>query len=315
MINCIGFLPKGINVEKLNKFEKDEEIIKKLEHLELPIIENDYENEESDTNECIVESDLIVYSSLNNRDLSYFQFHVYDEEMDDFVIHHDIYVFSSINDTEYLNFNNKHYVALATFENNIMVYDALVKNPMTPQILLEGHGGPVMSITKNDTFMYSGSEDLSFITWDLEKLCLVKKTPLEYIPEKLCLTENKSVIIGSKDKVHVFNAEDEIKLEGTVHNLVANGDNFYISDSSGALSIYDVRNPSVPKTHIKVSEQPLTGLDVLENVVAVSSLDGHINVFDTNNLQVKFSHKIKNEIHSVKLSEENVLFLGTEMII
>lgn len=313
MINCIGFLPKGINIEKLKKFEKDEEILQKLSYLDLPIIENEETpseaSEESQKGEFVVESDLLVYSTPNSTELSYLQFHVYDQENDDFVIHHDIYVFSTINDTEYVNLNNNHYVALGTFENHVMLYDALIKNPMTPQILLEGHSGPVMALSRNSHSLFSGSDDKSILEWDFEKLTVRNKFESTQIVEKLCVSDNFK-IFGNSNSIYSYETGEEYNLDGNLENCIIDNNNIYITTSSGILSVFDIRNLNSPKTSKKISEQPLTGLDVLENYVAITSLDGDILVLDILDLETKYSHKVKTEIYSVKLSEENVLFFG-----
>ncbi|KAF9761865.1 hypothetical protein NGRA_2368 [Nosema granulosis] len=312
MINCIGFLPKGIDIEKLKDYKPDQEILKKLEYLDLPIIENKEEpSEESENNDFVVESDLVVFSTPNNSELSYLQFHVFDKELDDFVIHHDIYVFSSINDTEYININNQHCVALGTFENYVMLYDALVKNPMTPQVLLEGHSGAVMAVTTDNSnySLFSGSEDRSVIEWDLEKLCVKNKAEYCQVVEKLCVSED-ILIFGNQQSIYLPSSGEEYKVEGTVENCMIEGNNIYIGDSSGVLTVLDIRNMKKSKTIKKVSEDPLTGLDVLRGYVSVSSLGGDLFIFDSSSFETKFSHNVKSELYSVKLSEENVLFFG-----
>lgn len=310
MINCIGFLPKGINIERLKKFEKDEAILEKLSHLDLPIIENEEPStEEFQEEEFVVESDLLVYSTPNSTELSYLQFHVYDQENDDFVIHHDIYVFSTINDTEYIGLNDNHYVALGTFENHIMLYDALTKNPMTPQILLEGHSGPVMALSRDENSLFSGSEDRSIMEWDLEKLTVRNKFECNQVVEKLCVSDDV-IMFGNSSTIYSYRTGEEYQMDGNLENCIVDKENIYITTSSGTLTIFDKRNLKCPKISKKIFDQPLTGLDVVRNYVALSSLEGDIVVLNTSDLEIKYSHKVKNEIYSIKLSEENVLFFG-----
>lgn len=72
----------------------------------------------------------------------------------------------------------------------------------------------------------------------------------------------------------------------------------------------DVRRLNEIKKQIKLSDSALTGLDVYKGLVAVSSLDGDLLILDRVNFESKYTHKTKNEIYSVKLSEDNVLFYG-----
>ncbi|KAK6090787.1 hypothetical protein P3W45_000032 [Vairimorpha bombi] len=308
MINTINYLNDKISIDKLKPYTKNQEILEELSYLEIPqIIEGDVQElEDNDTFIC--DTDLIVFSTSNSLDENYLQFHVYDQEIDDFVIHHDVFVFSSINDAEYLKLQDNHYVALATFEKNIMIYDSLVFNPLAPQILLKGHNEGVMCVKMIGDKLLSGSEDKTVIEWDLE----VSK-PRQVFDAGLKVEKMAGFLFCSEsNKIKNINTGLEFNLDGTVENMVSIDNNLYLTTSTGHFISYDLRNMNSPAFSHKYSEVGITGLDVLKDKIGMCSESGEIIILEKSDFEVKNFEKIKSTLYSIKMHENNLIFYGDD---
>lgn len=311
MINTINLIPNKIQIDKLKPYKKDMNIIKSLSHIGISLIENEEIQELEDNDTFICESDQILFSTSNNEEESFLQFHVYDKENDDFVIHHDVFVYSSINDAEYFYKNDKHFIALATFEKDVMVYDSCIFNPMAPQILLKGHEDHIMCVKKFGENLFSGSEDKSIIEWDIIKETFCNFYKLDLVPEKICKSNNHifytdgTTIKSSTSDLH-FSCYDRIE------NLIACDNMIYVSNSTGDFFSFDLRASKSPYFSNKYVESALTGMDLLNNKIALCSKSGEIFILDLLDYELKNSEKIKSVLYSIKLHEDNLIFYGDE---
>ncbi|WUR02419.1 WD40 repeat domain-containing protein [Vairimorpha necatrix] len=310
MINTINHIPAQISIDKLNKYEKNEEIIQQLSHLEIPFLDEPImELENNDTFIC--ESDLVLFSTSNNLEESFLQFHIYDKEHDDFIINHDIFLFSSINDSEYIYKNNKHYIALATCEKDIMLYDSLVFNPLTPQLLLKGHDDSVLAVKFFNNALYSGSDDKKILEWDLETLRIKESFTTNLNVEKIANAGNM-IFYGEKNTIANLSTGTNFFIDGNLENMVGHENFLYLTTSSGSFYTYDSRNTCKPFFEHKYSEEPLTGLHFLNDKIGMCSKKGEIWVLDSKDFEIKNTENIKSTLFSIKLHESNVIFYGDE---
>lgn len=300
-----------MKVEKLRSFVPDRGIADSLEHLNIPMVDVsevpcDYDVDES---EEIFEEDVVMFCTPNESDVSFLQFHIHNDECTNMFLHHDVYVFSKITDSKCIEIDGNPYVALSTFETEIMIFDPFVRNPMLPQLLLEGHQDSVMSLEYHGGTLFSGGSDSAIIEWDIER-----RQP-----------RNRVSAVSPVNKIAVFNTSliystsktlcclgSKLEFEGDVEKIRIEDDSMLVSDSTGLLKHYDLRNLSETVNERKIHEDSITDIDVFENSIYTSSLDGSINVLDFSTLCTKDMYKTGEKVFSLKVHKNGFCVYGGE---
>ncbi|KAM0672513.1 hypothetical protein CWI42_030780 [Ordospora colligata] len=311
MITSIGIIPSKIEIDKLKEFQADKEIAKSLEHLNIPLIDKsamtcDYDVDES---EDIVEGDVLIFCTPNEEDVSFLQIYIQNKECVGMFMHHDTYVFSSVIDSENLNIGGTPYIALGTFENDIFVYDPLVRSAMLPQILLKGHSDAVMSLRETEGKLFSGSYDSSIIEWDTKRLEVRNKINTAGPVSKIDAS-GSIVVYSVANSLHCF--EQEIGFESDIEKIKMVGDRMFISDSSGKLWYYDIRNMSNAVLEKKIHDDSIASFDIFEKSIYTASLDGTIKVLDIESFDVRYVKKADEKVFSIKVCEEGFFVYGGE---
>ncbi|KAG5859382.1 hypothetical protein KMI_07g12250 [Encephalitozoon hellem] len=311
MISSIGFLPSGISIENLKKFVIDESIHQSLSYLNIPVVDKEKVSFDDDIDESeeIVENDIVVFCTPNEGDVSFLQFYVQNRECTNMFLHHDTYVFSTICDSEYFTVGGEMYVAVATFEKDIMVFDPLVRNPVLPQILLKGHEEAVLSMECWNGTLFSGSLDSTIIEWDSEKALAKNRIQATGPVNKIGIFDS-SVIYSVEDTLYCF--DGEVKLEGEVERIRIIGNGMLVSDSTGTLRYYDLRNMASAVIEKKIHEDSITGVDVLGDKVYTGSLDGTIKVVSLDTLDVVSSRDAEEKVFSLRTHEDGFYVYGGE---
>ncbi|ADM11255.1 WD40 domain-containing protein [Encephalitozoon intestinalis ATCC 50506] len=311
MISSIGFLPGGVSIERLKEFVYDEDIHRALDYLGIPVVDKSKMacDDDIDESEEIVENDIIVFCTPNEDDVSFLQFYVQNRECTNIFLHHDTYVFSTICDSTQAVIGGETYVALATFEKDIMVFDPFVRNPVLPQVLLKGHEEAVLSIECSNGVLFSGGLDSTIIEWDTEK-ALPKNRIQAMGPVNKLGTLNSSVIYSVENSLYW--TDREIRFDGEVERIRIMDNKMLVSDSTGILRHYDLRNVSDPVMEKRIHEDSITGIDVLGSNVYTGSLDGSIKIVSLETFDVMNSEDVEEKIFSLKVHEDGFYVYGGE---
>ncbi|AFN82732.1 WD40 domain-containing protein [Encephalitozoon romaleae SJ-2008] len=311
MISSIGFLPSGISIEKLKKFVVDEDIHQSLNYLNIPVVDKEKVpfDDDIDESEEIMENDIVVFCTPNEDDVSFLQFYVQNRECTNMFLHHDTYVFSTICDSEYLTIGGEMYVALATFEKDIMVFDPFMRNPILPQVLLKGHEEAVLSIESRDGILFSGSLDSTIIEWDTEK-ALAKNRIQTMGPVNRIGILDSSVVYSVENSLYCL--DEEIKFEGEVERIRIRENAMLVSNTTGTLRCYDLRKMTEVIIEKRIHEDSITGLDTLGDNVYTGSLDGTIKVVSLDTFGIVGSKDVDEKVFSLRAHEDGFYVYGGE---
>lgn len=274
MISSIGFIPNNPNSNTLKDFIPDEEIKQKLAYLQIPLVTPGEPNEDEDTEEMneIKQTDNIIYSTPNTEELSHVAFYGYDEN--EMFFHHDIFVFSTIIDSAYLGNN---LVACATFEADILVYDCFTKFPVLPQKLLCGHESFVTAIKNKEDRVMSASDDKSIIEWDINSLSIKSQTFYDVSIEKFDFQGSNFAFAQQK---YLYINNENISVDYDIEKLRIEGNNVFLTDCEGYVTIYDIRNLGTKLFNKKIHDQSVPDFLVLDEWIVTTSLDNKIKLWD-----------------------------------
>lgn len=311
MISSIGFLPSGISAERLKTFVADEDIRKSLDYLNIPIVDKSsvFCDDDVDESEEIVENDIVVFCTPNEDDVSFLQFHVQNRECTNMFLHHDTYVFSTVADSAQVTIGGMPYVALGTFEKDIMVFDPLVRNPMIPQALLRGHEDAVLSVEWSNGVLFSGSVDSTVIEWDVERREPRSRVEVAGPVGKICVL-GSSVIYSVETTLHCLGKE--LKFEGDVERIKIRENTMLVSDSVGNLRVYDLRNGCEAVVDKRIHEDSITGFGICGGDVYTGSLDGSIKIVKIETLDVVGSKSTEEKVFSLETHEDGFYVYGGE---
>lgn len=270
MISSIGFIPNTQEIKELKEFQMDKEIQHKVEYLGIPIIPKADNEDEQDFPE-IKSTDNILFCTPNTEEISNVAFYGYDDT--EVFFHHDLFVFSTILDSCFVKDS---FVAVATFEPFVFIYDALVEFPILPQILLEGHESAVTGIKNKEGRLISCSDDQHIIEWDLNTLQLKNKTDVKISIEKFDF-EGSSMVFGSQTYLSINN--QQISLENDVEQIKCKENNVFVTDCDGNMMIYDIRAPAKAMLSKKIHEDSVLDLCLVKDWIVTCSVDNHVKLW------------------------------------
>lgn len=311
MINSIGFLSRSISVESLKAFVPDVDIAASLEYLNIPVVDRSEVpcDDEIDESEEIMEEDVVIFCTPNEGDVSFLQFHIQNAECTNMFLHHDTFVFSTITDSQCIEINAAPYVAVSTFEKDIMVYDPLVRNPVMPQILLQGHQDSVLCLESHNGMLFSGSQDSTVAEWDVERREMRQQTKAAGAVSKLAMLEN-AVVYSVDRTLHLL--DEKIEFEGEVERIRIRGNVMLVSDSNGTLRLYDPRNISAAVSEKKIHQDSITAIDFLGENVYTASLDERICVLDGTTLELRHTENTEEKLFSLRTHDSGFYVYGGE---
>lgn len=311
MISSIGFVPSGISMQNLKRFVPDEEIADSLRYLDIPIVDTSEKPCDDDVEESeeIVENDVMIFCTPNEDDVSFLQFHIHNSECTNMFLHHDVYVFSTITDSSLVEIGNELYVGLSTFENDIMLFDPFVRNPMLPQILLRGHVDSVLSLKYHDHRLVSGGSDAVIAEWDVERGQVKDKTVATGPVSNVAVLDSGTVY-SVNDVLYCL--RNEARLGGDVEKIRTKDNGVLVSDSTGVLRHYDLRNMSTFVKEKKVHEDSITGVDVLGDTVYTASMDGSVKTVDLLTFETKSTWDSGEKLFSLGVHGDGFYVCGGE---
>ncbi|UYI28113.1 WD40 domain-containing protein [Encephalitozoon cuniculi] len=311
MISSIGFLPTGTSMEKLKSFVVDKDIHEALGYLNIPVVDKSetFCDDDVDESEEIVENDIVIFCTPNESDVSFLQFYAQNRECTNMFLHHDTYVFSTICDAKHVTIGGAPYVALGTFERDIMVFDPFIRNPILPQVLLKGHSEAVLSMGCWSGVLFSGGLDSTIIEWDVEKAEPKSITKAGGPVNKLSIF-NSTPIYSVESSLHCLGKE--IKFDGEVERIKIKENAMLVSDSTGVLRWYDLRQMGDAVRSKKIHEDSITGIDVFGGNAYTGSLDGSIKVVSLETLDVVSSRSVGEKVFALKVHEDGFYVYGGE---
>lgn len=282
MINTIGFLQNNTELKELKEFTPDENIKKHLDYLQIPIIpKSDFKDDdvcsEDEERPILQSTDNILFCTPNTEEISNVAFYGYDDTT--IFFHHDLLVFSTIIDSCSIE-NDSRYVAVATFEPDVMIYDFSINLPLLPQALLIGHTGPVTGIKNKYGKLVTSSEDKTIITWDSNKLQIKEQTKCDVVIERFDF-ENKSFVFGANTYLNINN--ENIPLDYAMEQLRIKEDMVYVTDSEGNISIFDVRKPAKALFTQKIHDGAVVDMCLAKDWTVTTSLDKKIKLWKLEN--------------------------------
>lgn len=271
MISSIGFLPNTQEIRELKDFEVNENVKSKLEYLSIPILPNE-PSDDSEEMPVIKSTDNVLFCTPNTEEISNVAFYGYDDT--EIYFHHDLFVFSTILDSCYVRDS---FVAVATFEPDIFIYDFMLKFPVLPQLLLEGHEGPVTGIKNKEGKLVSCSDDKTVIEWDLNMLTVKDRKNVQVSIEKFDF-ESNSLVFGAKNFLNIN--DENISLDHNIEQLKIKDNFVYLSDCDGNLMIFDVRAPAKAMVSKKIHDDAVLDICLVNNLIVTSSVDKHVKVWE-----------------------------------
>ncbi|KAM0677139.1 hypothetical protein BDAP_002301 [Binucleata daphniae] len=285
MYTKLGFLPKGIQIEKLTNLNDDTS-------------SNDSSELDDDQ---IYENDMVIYAVKNTEELSYVEFHVRSIE-NDFFMHHDIFVTDTITAAEYIKLENTHFIATGGYENNVNLYDCFIYNPLDPQIQLKGHTDKINCIYIDNTLLQnnmlqSGSDDKQILKWDL---CTIREIEREIKDFEVCKIVSNEVYC-SKNGIHSNNYFFDNKCEIECVKLLDNS--LYVSDEKGCLKMLDIRKEGIVLQK-KIHDEALTGFEIINDEIVSVSLDELVIHSSKVNFEQKKVINSKNELFCISYNKD-----------
>ncbi|XP_055352328.1 periodic tryptophan protein 1 homolog [Paramacrobiotus metropolitanus] len=254
-----------------------------------------------------------------DEDANILEIYVYNEENDDFYIHHDMILPSYPLALEWLNYQSGqteesgNFVAVGSMDDVIQIWDVDVVNALEPAYELKarrkrkktgaaatsGHSDAVLCLTWNTLaphVLASGSADQSVILWDLDEL--TASTVLSDFSDKVQSIRwrphhAQQILCGSCDKVvRLFDCRYK-KSKSTAWNVAgevervlwSTRDNsyFHVSDDAGGLYMFDVRNTDNHVFHVDAHEKAVGGLTesaLAPGLLLTVSEDKYVKIWD-----------------------------------
>ncbi|KAF7683451.1 CCR4-associated factor 4 [Astathelohania contejeani] len=303
MISSIQFLEKGIECSKLDPYKFDGQIPNKFAGMELPSL--DFEEETSDNSDdySIKNSDIMLFCTPNDEEMSYLQFYIYGDNQ--FYVHHDIYVYDTIVDSAYVQLERP-WAALATFDNDVWMYDALTFNPLFPQLLLKGHEDSINCISWNKKCLVTTSNDNTLIRWDVGVNKIIERTKIGKA-SKLINDESGKIIFSNENELNILCGTDKISLDnkGIVESMRLDGYLLYTGDDLGIFRSYDIRNFKKRINKFKFHDEGITTIDLDNERIITGSLDQKIKIWDKTDLNEIRNIDTSDSIFSVRICEYN----------
>ncbi|KAI4292677.1 hypothetical protein PAPHI01_1951 [Pancytospora philotis] len=324
MISSLGFVPNSEARTALSPFVPDAAIKEKLDYLQIPLVDISTREagEEEESDEAIEATDSILYYTSNTEQDSIVGFNVYNAE--DNFLHHDVYVFSTILDSTHVRDG---LVAVATYESDVMVYDAFTRFPILPQALLSGHSGCVTGIAQHGGRLASSGDDGRVIEWDLEKLVYkedlnrlfinrgeVPGAPLgsptkDYFAIERFDFDGSTVAAGAQDVLNING--NTIALDASLERIRIHGGLVYVVDDAGQVLVYDPRCLSTAVRTVDAHSDDLFDIAFHEGKIATCAMDGSIKVWDG---QFNELHSVKRDapVFCVAFDKDGRLFAGDD---
>lgn len=321
MINGIGFLPNSAEIAELIACVPSDEVKKRLEYLQIPALPDTPASDDSSNADSSVtleempvikSTDSILYCTPNSEEISNIAFYGYDST--EMYFHHDQFVFSTIIDSCSIVANNR-YVAAATFEQDIMVYDVLAKFSALPQELLCGHTGPVTCIKNKYDKLMSCSEDKTMIQWDVNEMRLREQRNYEIGLEKFDF-EGNNLIFGEKTYLSINN--ESIALENEMEQLRIKDNIAYVSDTMGNMVVYDIRRAASPVLVTSLHSGSIVDFCFVRDWIITASTDKTVKMWkmEENTFVCKAVHEQMVPVYSIGFNEysthDNEIFVGNE---
>ncbi|KAL0266019.1 UNVERIFIED_CONTAM: hypothetical protein PYX00_011736 [Menopon gallinae] len=298
MISSIGLLEKKFSLEKLEKYRIGEAAERPLP---LPCIPADYESDSSELeDERILESDITLFSTYNNEEYSSIIFYVFGEDY--FYAHHDAPVYGTAVDSRRVTLDARSYVALATYENDVSLYDVYVKNMVYPQITLSGHSDSVLSVDVFNNELYTGSQDKSVIKWDVSRREICERYEVGDEVHRLGLGDGFAVVAHQDIVLMQGGKRLRIKHGAEIEHLLVRDNLFYVSDTNGRLLCFDVRLPDKPLVQKQVHADAISSFDIGPSCIVTGSFDQSIKILDTNDFSEKRCIKTNDVVASLLAS-------------
>lgn len=314
MISTIGFLPNTTETKVLQKFIPDENIKKRLDYLQIPLLQNQVEQFEelsSDKEELpeIKATDNILFCTPNSEEISNVAFYGYDDT--EMFFHHDLFVFNTIIDSCRL-ISSDRYVAVATFEPDIMIYDFAIELPLLPQALLIGHEDAVTGIKNKYEKLISCSQDKTIIQWDINELKVKEKTVYDIEIERFDF-EGNMLVFGAKTYLNINN--QSISLKNEIEQLRIKDNIVYVSDNEGYFTLYDIRNTERAISSDKVHDESIIDFCIAKDWIVTTSLDNKIKMWKSGStgLELKSTFDQNSTVYSLgynELDKEEEIFAG-----
>eukprot|EP00866_Antonospora_locustae_P000605 jgi/Antlo1/605/1610 len=308
MISSIGLLEKKFSLEKLEKYEIDETTKRQFPHLNISEVCDSDSSELED--ERILESDITLFSTYNDEEYSSIIFYVFGESY--FYAHHDAPVYGTAVDSQKITLDSRSYVAVATYENDVSLYDVCVKNMVYPQATLCGHRDSVVSVDVLNNQLYTGSQDRSVIKWDIARKEPSERYEFGYEVHKLGVG-NGFVVAAHRDiTVMQENEKLEIKHTAEIEHLLVRDNMLYVSNIHGYLLCFDLRFPDRTLLQKKVHADAISSFDIGSGYIVTGSFDQSIKVVDADDFSEKKHIKTNDFVSSLKICDytKEICFYG-----
>ncbi|EPR78417.1 WD40 domain-containing protein [Spraguea lophii 42_110] len=302
MITNIEFLEEGIECKKLEKYiltEEDKKLFPGYTFKNLD--EEPMEDSEDDENERIYKEDILFSTIVNLEEASYIDIIAGNRESTEYFIHHEIQLSDLIYDSVYLK-KEKQYIGVATSSPDVEIYDALLFNPLVPQIKLLGHEDEVNTITYDGTDIMTGSNDKTIIQWDLEKK--KPKEKYEMGVEVNYLESNENILGGilGNNEIFLRNGNDTLKtkFESEPQKLKFYNDKLLASDEDGFFYVYDLRMFDSPLIKKGLHRKCITAFDVANQCLITASTDESLKLWNYETLELQKKIQTGEPMFSVK---------------
>lgn len=297
MISSIGLLEKNFSLEKLEKYEIDEATKRQFPHLSMSEACDTDSSELED--ERILESDITLFSTYNDEEYSSVIFYVFGEDY--FYAHHDAPVYGTAVDSRHITLDARSYVAVATCESDVCLYDVCVKNMVYPQVTLSGHSDSVVSVDVLNNQLYTGSQDRSIIKWDVSRKAPSERYEVEHEVHKLGVGDGFVVAAHRDITIVQENERLNVKHGAEIEHLLVRDSMFYVSDVHGSLLCFDVRFPERALVQKQVHTDAISSFDIGPGYIVTGSFDQSIKVIDANDFSEKKCIKTSDFVSSLRI--------------
>lgn len=278
MISSIGLLPKEFTCERL-------------------IDSNDlnFENQNllgiDGVKERIKKDEITICTTYNEEEFSSLIFYVFNGKK--IRLHHDIPIMYPVIDSCLFEKNNDTFVALATDDVHLQVFNVKMKNTLHPQLRISGHEMPILSICEYKNRVFTGDASNVVISWDLNKECASGSIKTDQKPNKILVTD-KIVACGTKNLEFITGNKSTImEHDGNIEQIRALDNYIIVSDGSGFVSTADVRKLKKFIHRKKVHNGSICGLDVINSQVITGSFDNKMKMLQLNLEELKVVEKEK----------------------
>ncbi len=160
MFSSLDFL-QSRQITKYNTYKK---LTDNVDKLQIPVVHYEGQEEPSEENlefdsleeEEITEDEIILFGTINSEEFSCLA--VFASDGNESYCHHDIIIPNTIINSCHIG---NDLIALATFSNDVLVYDAFLKTPDAPSAILDTNNELSNIFFNNNTLSASNS---TFIT-------------------------------------------------------------------------------------------------------------------------------------------------------